>query len=305
MARFLRIYPPLVLSVLVTIGCVGIINGFGLYGSESYLLPGDLGSARERAGLDWSSVLTTLSLTYQLIPGHDFILFNGPLWSLSFEVWLYVLAGLGAYVWSRGSALACLAAAALVYAMYVVSEAKYPPFWTVSIVWGLGFLYSWSDEDQKAKLAKNRQKIIVAAAVACLALANVDLAAFLTGPYSGLRQHLFYVCFSVIIFSGMGFMLRRRQFEGTLVCRCLAWAATFSYTLYLIHFPLFLLSLSLFRPSLLPFGIFGAVALAALSLAAVVILSWAMASLVEDRHLLRSMGRAFWRSASRSAVPAE
>jgi peptidoglycan/LPS O-acetylase OafA/YrhL len=67
--RALRIYPPLFLAVGVTVSSVTIIQYFNLYGATSYHTPGDLGSARASAEINWFTVLPTLTTTYRVVPG--------------------------------------------------------------------------------------------------------------------------------------------------------------------------------------------------------------------------------------------
>lgn len=291
LSRFLRIYPPLIVAVLVSIFCVLVISVFDLYGADAYLLEGDLGSARGNAAIDWWSVLTTLTLTYQLIPGHGFIFFNGPLWSLSFEAWMYALAGLASFAVVRGSLVCWLATAILVYIMLFVSITAHPPFWAVGLIWGFGFLYGWGGKTGMFLFTKRKQLGAVALVI-CLAVANTEFLQFLPAPYNGVQQHIFYVSFSAVVFCGLISLLQSVRFEKSAVCQTLASAAAYSYTLYLLHFPLFLLSLSIFRPSFISLGLQGAVGLAAISLAAVCMISWWVARYAEDRSVQIRLAKA-------------
>lgn len=285
--RALRIYPPLIFSVVLTIGCVLIIQWFDLYGADSYVLPGDLGQARKSAVLEWWAVLPTLTTTYQVIPSFNYLTFNGPLWSLSFEVWLYALAGLLTFAVLTGEGWIAVAIVAAM--MFVFSSAKYPPVWAVSAVWAMGFAYSTVSKRAKDVFVAGKWLLAIVAGAFCLLLANVDLFQFWVSPYIGFRQHLFYVLFSAIVFCGMTALLARDDLEEHPVCKFLAWNADFSYTLYLIHFPLFLLCLSFFRPSLVNWGLAGMVPLAALSFIFAVLMSWAVAMVVEDRAMMKRL----------------
>ena len=288
-ARFVRIYPPLLLAVLVTVTVVLVIRGLGLYGAETYLMPGDLAVPREKAELTWSGVLTTLTLTYQLIPGHGFMVFNGPLWSLSFEVWLYVLAGLVAAAWFRGSLMAAFGALSVAGMMFVVSTASHPPFWAVGMVWGFGFAFGWLDDTGRRWFARRKWHFLVTALMVCLLIAQSDFAHFLVAPYTGFRQHLVYVFFSFAILCAIISLLHKRETQLGAWVRILAKASWFSYTLYLLHFPLFMLMFALFRPITHPWGLAGAFGLAAFAVVAVVLVSWVTAKGVENRSLIRSL----------------
>lgn len=287
-ARFWRIYPPLVFSVFIAVACVLIIQFFSLYGAEAYKLDGDLANARKSATIVWSSVLTTLTLTYQLIPEHGYIFFNGSLWSLSFEVWLYVLAGLAVCAVVQRSFAAGALAALLAYQMYHVSVATHPPFWVLSVVWGCGFAYGWATERQRNWLSNKSLYFALLALMTCLIIARADFVWYLRAPYDGTRQHLFYAAFSVLILFFMIRFLHEPNLDHSKVGRLIARSADFSYSLYLLHFPLFLFLTSLLRPYIYPWGLPGAVALTVVSYAIVVMISWASARIVEDRERIRS-----------------
>jgi peptidoglycan/LPS O-acetylase OafA/YrhL len=139
-ARVLRIYPPLVAAVVVT-GLVALtINSLHLYGSDGYLLPGDVASARARADWSWKQVPTTLALTFNLIPGHNILALNGPLWSLSFEWWLYIMAGLAVAVAANRSMAALGLLVLLICTIVFISHAAWL---AICAVWWLGFATGW------------------------------------------------------------------------------------------------------------------------------------------------------------------
>lgn len=283
-ARALRIYPPLVAAVAITVGSVMLIQGFGLYGSHSYMLPGDQAVARPRATFEWSEVLGTLALTYNIVPGHKFLNFDGPLWSLSYEVWLYVLAGFACAALINRSRVALFFTVIVSVQMFMIAKSA-PPVWSVATVWAAGFAVGWywqRAEDAPAAWW-------AAASALCLALAlliaNGELKTYLVPTYSGVRQSAFYVTFSMALLGGLMMVLK----SGMTPCRALVELGNCSYTLYLTHFPLLLLCCSLFRPYVLPFGWAGHAALAAISLSAIIAAAWLLSRLVENRPLLRTM----------------
>lgn len=282
-ARALRIWPPLVASVAVTLLVLGIVQSFDLYGAKAYLLPGDLASARESATFSWSTVVTTLALTYQLWPGHEFLQFNGPLWSLSFEWWLYVLAGLLSSAVLNRSRVALAGACVLAFLMFVHSTASTPPFWAVACIWGAGFVAGWNWQSVKLLPKRGLFGCALALCVVGAFVAGAELVPSIVAPYSGVRQHLVYVLFSWAVLGGLIVVLRSSPPKWL---RLLSKLGRFSYTLYLIHFPLFLLSLSLFRPFIIRWGEEGHCVLALASLCVVLIISNLLARVVENRALL-------------------
>jgi peptidoglycan/LPS O-acetylase OafA/YrhL len=100
-ARILRIYPPLIAAILVTIAVYLLISGFGLHGSDSCRLGGELDVVRERAKLEWSALPSTFFLLYGAVPNTPPpINMDGPLWTLGYEWWCYVLVFLCARHWN-------------------------------------------------------------------------------------------------------------------------------------------------------------------------------------------------------------
>lgn len=288
-ARALRIWPPLLAAVVITVLTVAIIRGFNLYGAESYHLPGDLAAARDAATFNWSSVATTLTLTYQLWPGHEFMFFDGPLWSLSFEWWLYVLAGLGAAAVLNRSILALAGVACLAWLMFFHSTASHPPFWAVSAVWGAGFAVGWN---WTAVRRFKPSHVVIAIALfiaAAMVVAGSELFVFVIAPYNGTQQHAFYVLFSLALLGAMVLLLAVPPSPRSIAVKILRYAGAFSYTLYLVHFPLFLLSLSLFRPLILKWGFWGHGFLAMASFVVVLLISDHLARVVENRRLLTKL----------------
>lgn len=288
-ARVLRIFPPLVLAVCLTVLVVYAIQGFGLYGSETYLLPGDDDVARPQAALYWKNVPTTLLLLYNLVPGTSYLSFNGPLWSLSYEFWLYILAGLAVAAFANRSWMAAAGAAALLFVMLFVSEAV-PPFWSIAAVWGLGFAIGW----HWTRMQAISGTILLACALACmgaaLLVAGRQTPSFLVSAYGSFPEQVFYVCFSAAIACLIVAITRSARFDftsrlGALISR----SGTFSYTLYVIHFPLFLFLFSLLRPLVYPFGIAGHVVLAIFALTAVTLMARFLASFVENRQWLSDL----------------
>jgi hypothetical protein len=100
-ARILRIYPPLIAALLLTISVYFVITGLGLHGAESYRLGGEVDVVRERVTFEWDSLPSTFFLLYGTFPNAPApIGMDGPLWTLGFEWWFYVLAFVFARLWN-------------------------------------------------------------------------------------------------------------------------------------------------------------------------------------------------------------
>ena len=85
-ARILRIYPPLLTSLLICVSIFLLMNAFQIHGSESFRLGGELFVLRENVQIEWERFIPTLFLIYSVVPGSPPPLsINGPLWTLSYE----------------------------------------------------------------------------------------------------------------------------------------------------------------------------------------------------------------------------
>lgn len=91
-ARVVRIYPPLLTAIAISIFVYAAVSGLGLHGSESFRLGGELFVARERVEMTVDTLIATLLLSYGTFPYSPApISLNGSLWTLGYEFWFYIL----------------------------------------------------------------------------------------------------------------------------------------------------------------------------------------------------------------------
>jgi peptidoglycan/LPS O-acetylase OafA/YrhL len=300
-ARTLRIFPPLLVAVVITVACVTIIRQLGLYGAESYLLPGDEAVMRDHAAFNWPSVLLTVTLLYNLFPG-EFLLFNGPLWSLSYEYWLYVLAGL-VFAAAFNRSLVALGLAIILVALMALAPPSNLPFWGVGLIWGAGFVTGWHWRYVRTWDGRMIAGAVAIFVLAALLIAGDRLSSLVVSPYGSLQANCFYLAAGGALLGTLVLVLRlpalRRTENSSL--RVAAWIGRFSYTLYLVHFPLFLFAFSVFRPFILDFGVVGHACLAIAALGGTLLISWQLARWIEDTALMRkAIGKVFGSSGARS-----
>ena len=92
--RISRIYPPLILSIIICLSIFLVITHLHMHGSVSYMLLSDKGPvARDVFKLTSSEIFGTLLQLYA-VNGSSYININGPLWSLSYEIMCYCLIAL-------------------------------------------------------------------------------------------------------------------------------------------------------------------------------------------------------------------
>ncbi len=273
-ARALRIYPPLVFAVLFTMLLVWLAR----IGLTQALVPRAFTSTFEQAFGSLMLMNGFLSPTLSI---------NGPLWSLSIEVWYYVIAGL---CFTRRPVLV-LAAMAL-----FASGAFFSRYFVAySPVWFAGLLLSFVHP----RLAHKRAAAIVVLAAGALLAA----AAWALRQYAWSKADesivLFNVCFGLAFALGLvllvnGSRLRLRFLSGT---------AAYSYTLYLIHFPLLVVAYGAMR-KFAGAGTATSIASFAATMTACVVLAWTAAHFFEDRRRILHWLRP-WPRTARATTPVQ
>lgn len=290
-ARILRVFPSLYAAVLLTIGVFLIIKGFGLHGSETYQLPDDpFPATRERASLEWANLPYVLTLTYNLVPGWGGpLLLNGPLWALSYEFAIYVIAGLTSAALINRSWLAAAASLSLIIGTILIDNRLLMIFGTV---WAIGFSAGllWDH----LRTARRVWLAVVSLCLVALAfpLARGELIPLLVNPYNSTQGHFVYLVMGTLLTVAIVAFVSTWQ---TSIERSPAWfrwlqrTSHFSYTLYLIHFPLMMLAVSLLRPSIARYGFSGHLVAAAVTFGIILAVSAPLARVAEDRTLLRKL----------------
>lgn len=268
-ARAIRIFPPLFAAVAVTFASFAIIRWLHLYGSTSYTMPGDLLPARDQAVFETGCVVPTLTLAYGLGYG-SYLSFDGPLWSLGYEWWLYVCAALVLMMILNRSIAAAVGLAAIYY------FARPNPLWPMfAAAWAIGFALGW--RLRKPSTVAASQMIAIGLLVVAVAEWQARGIVDIYGTGSG---KLVYIASALAI--GGALMLLPVS-VSSISGRALSQCGRFSYTLYLVHFPLLMLVFSAIRPAIFRYGIVGHAAAGGAAFVLAIFASSAIASLVEDR----------------------
>ena len=230
--RFARIYPPLIASFLLVAIIVTILYATGLPMSG---LPGvpkqysfsDFTSSYMPSFLFLNGFLANFKDVIHDNIGATFINLgvypssNAPLWSLSIEVWYYVVAGLA----FSGKAKNVVLSIAVAYAGYRLNG----PFLMFSIVWMAGSVCCLI-HDGVLKVSKYTRLFLTL--LSCLYL--VSCTYYLLTGYSPQNLNKFNVAsglfFTMIIWN----LFIVNDYRLNIFPR----SASYSYTLYITHFPI-------------------------------------------------------------------
>ncbi len=274
-SRIARIHPPLV-GALGIMALVWLAIHLGdLPGKTDYGLPGDLYVMRPRYDIPLSRIATSLLMLGGLTGP------NPVLWSLYFEFQLYVLALLVTLgLTAHGGALrgACLVAAALGIAVLTAHDAA---FLFYALVWLIGAAAALGTLRGGAAIERRLRAPALGLACVLAALGILQPGALAaTGAHPDYAAQLaFCVPYAYLIFFFPGL-------DGILPAP-LARTGDFSYSLYVVHFPLLFLLLSLGQ-DWMQHSYARTAALSALAVAAIVPLAYAFARVFERPKKFRA-----------------
>ena len=224
-ARVARIYPPLLGAIAVCIGVWLLLRYFHLPGSAvPFGLPGDVYRVRDNFTLSIGDLVYALTMRGGLLQA------DGPLWSLYIEFQVYVVAMAAAALW-RGRWLARIVSylLALICLRFLIGQ--------------LFFVLVWAFGAVTALWIAPRQILLAGAAAATSAILIslfVAPSLFSSGMDRLDGEALQLIC--CIPYAALLFYLRP---AAPLYPRWLIATGNFSYSLYVVHFPLLMLALSL------------------------------------------------------------
>lgn len=294
MARLFRIYPPLISAILLSIAVYFLVIGLGLHGAVSYRLGGEIYVVRERIAMDWSSLPSTFFLLYGVFPNAPApIGIDGPLWTLGFEWWFYVLAFVCARLWNGFSLSTVLPFAAGFWLVLTNHDVFF--IWFL-VIWIGGFVLGGAYIS--GALFRTPSRFFVGLALAIVAVALIIGRQFivtdLLDPFGSPHGKRIWACVGLLIAVMIASAIRK-QIRWRLP-QWITGLSGFSYTLYIVHYPLLLLAYSLLHPfthgKIWP----AAAACAAASLVPIIYISALLARVAENRNSVRYIVSAiFWR----------
>jgi peptidoglycan/LPS O-acetylase OafA/YrhL len=270
--RALRIYPPLMAATLLMIilwklAPYAFPSGTSLFAEASNELArtGIVTSTKEIVGS-----LFFLNGFKTATPGP-----NGPLWSLSYEIWYYVFAGLVFMIPHRKT----LAILLLVVAIYLTHKNHH--FIMLSTVWIAGL--ALAKYHQAGQLPSAKTLRVAAAVFGAAAIVAIVGVLQLSPGHSVWLTPLNYF----MVASGMWFTaILAMVIQGTVSLPTFFHkSAAYSYTLYIVHFPLMLMIFGVLQATILE-SLSVAVFVALITVLACVGIAMILAQYFENKELL-------------------
>jgi peptidoglycan/LPS O-acetylase OafA/YrhL len=232
-ARIARIYPPLVGTIFVVLAIWFVINALDLPGRQRYGLPNDVYAVRGAFVVSVKDVIRALLMQNGLLHA------DGPLWSLYMEFHLYLIAMFAAMAMSAGRRILWGSVALLLLCIWVFAD---PSFAFFAAIWTLGAATLIA----KGGLVKSGAASLTRSFICALAAMLIGVALIsprlldIQNPSHWIAYGMQMACCLVyvyLIFLNDGIAAKP---PGILVK-----TGHFSYSLYVLHFPLLLLILSL------------------------------------------------------------
>jgi peptidoglycan/LPS O-acetylase OafA/YrhL len=276
--RMLRLYPPLVAAFLICLSVsvlsAALLRYLSVFEGDRFLL-----SLSEVQPSLLASLLFAQNMFRDILPTPDN---NFPLWSLSFEFWFYVIAALVASSFINRRWLSVIAL--VVIGVFIVTVGNWEAFLPGMVVWLTGFM--GAIVRQNTDLAGRHARLVLLALTVVSGLVWIAAVLRIVDVPWLEAKYLFGVLFSLALMMFLSLFRKATASASRLrSVRIVASVAPYSFTLYLIHYPLALLTFAVFNQFIV--GNFAlSAALAILTFVVVLGLANALAHVVENKSLI-------------------
>jgi peptidoglycan/LPS O-acetylase OafA/YrhL len=280
--RVIRIWPPLLLSVTLMV-CLSIIGPYVFPSGSREFLPGP-SLMRQAFTYDPLQVIgAALTLNGFFTDTPDA---NGPLWSLSIEVWYYLLAAIIAVPrgWWK------LLSIPMAVALFAIGWNNDQFFYYLP-VWWIGYLLALLHDRASIPPARYMWGALVLCMLAAIAFGARSV---MLGMSAGSERESWHFLIFFNVATGFACCsLLALLLRGSLaVSTIFKPVASYSYTLYIIHVPVLLFVFGIFQPWMQG-SLSASLLVAMLAFLGVVELSRRLAMVVENRSLIRSLFSSF------------
>lgn len=268
-SRAMRIYPPLLFASVLTVTLCLAAPFFFPSGSNLFL-ESELYLARAGLSTRGIEVLgSVLFLNGFRLPGPNP---NGPLWSLSFEVWYYIIAA-GLFLLPKRK---WVGVAVLLVAIYVTK--KNLQFYFLGIVWFSGLLLAALHGRQSGG---SSVWVKYAFWILCFSAFLLGIAVLFFPP---LETRIISWLTLFMIASGLAFTCILAMVLRGEICvpTWFAGASIYSYTLYIVHFPIMLFLFGVFQAHI-ESSLFVALVVSGLAIFTCIVISSRLAYWLENK----------------------
>lgn len=274
--RALRLYPPLIAAIILMIALVLIAPYFFSSGTNNYLQIPGFRFIRQIFTTDAQQIFGSLVFINEFKTSTPTV--NGPLWSLSLEVWYYVIAAI-IFLWPSQKLITVI-----LFTITALITYNNQLFFMLMPVWFSGFGLAFIH--QKRPHMHNKAfgimfGLLTIGTITCIWLVFTREPSG-SGIWLDRMNHyrlisgLWFSCFLALI---MGGALRfPTTFHKT---------ASFSYTLYIIHFPILIFIVGMTQQLIIK-SLTNALIISTSAISIAVFLSFGISKFVENKKLLES-----------------
>lgn len=263
-SRFHRIYPPLILSLIIILIMAQIAPYVFESGAQKFSTTVDE-FIKGRGIFYWpSQILSVLTFTNGLLPQGT--PFNTPLWSLPFEAWYYVLAAL---LFTKRPFYILLA----FILAYAISGANIK-FMIFGSVWFAGLVLSLIE-------AKGKMHV----AIACVLTAITSWFAFANGSnfiVSGGDYTMYNMWFGLTFASLTYLFILCMNIRINIIPS----SSRYSYTLYIVHYPIIMFMIGIFESRVMG-GFYSALPIALCAVVIALAFAYKASEYVENPNLIK------------------
>lgn len=232
-SRLRRLFPPLLFSQGLVLVVFGLLYFFGANTSTFFATGKELYLARSELVFNVVDYLGSFFFLNTIVDDVNSPIVNGPLWSVAQEFWFYVVAGLLVLSFYNRKVLAILA----IVLVFLVYQGN------VFFLYGFGvWLFGCLAAVLHMNKLHERKAVVVIAMCLITFFMWAVLVYFNEGSFiRGRHKFVFGISFSFMLLLLLNNRYLMRGAARSWLVKKIAGQAGFSYTLYLIHFPLLLL----------------------------------------------------------------